>query len=478
LPSKRKVVDPDDESFSPEDDSDLGLTGLDDEDDDDSIAHDTAFGFEEANDDLELPEDGEGERWSTDSDEPIELPEEADADLFPGEEYGWTGDDEPNDDDESFDAELADEDLKVRDDGGEEGVEDDSDLDDLDLGDLPELDTDVEEDSGAAGDLFDELGGMSLSEEPTLEVAEGLHWKVLASSSVRVTTLATLPEPATALLAHGSQLFVCAGRLWVGELESATLQPLQLMAAGTTALALTEHDGALHVAAVVDGRVFSSVDAGRSFTMQSLPEPATYVGFTRAGQRPRLWWLSASGSLRSLSGAAELDGQVLAFHADGARRLVALVRKKDRLYVALSNDAGKQFAFYEAPLGAGDPSTRLSVCRGAVLLYNAADVQCALPPAAFEPVSALSRAPAVLANEDDEAFVYSCVKSSAGLLIVRRAARLAGAPPTVVVTLSPELGEPQLLAASYAEGGAVTLYLALQSALLRIDASLDGEELA
>jgi hypothetical protein len=84
----------------------------------------------------------------------------------------------------------------------------------------------------------------------------------------------------------------------------------------------------------------------------------------------------------------------------------------------------------------------------------------------------------VLANEDDEAFVYSCVKSSAGLLIVRRAARLAGAPPTVVVTLSPELGEPQLLAASYAEGGAVTLYLALQSALLRIDASLDGEELA
>jgi hypothetical protein len=476
LPVKRKRPDVDDEAFDPEDDSDLGLTGLDDEDE--SIAADTATGFEEANDDLELPEDGEGERWSTDSDEPIELPD-SDADMFPGEEYGWIGDDEPNDDDEAFDADFADDELEARDDGGEEGLEDDSELDDLDLSDLPELDTDVEEDAGAAGDPFDELAGMSLAEEPTLEVAEGLHWKVLPPHSVRVTTLGALPEAATAMVAHGSRLFVCAGHVWVAEHEARELQQLPLMAAGSSALALTEHEGALHLAVVVDGRVFSSVDAGRSFVVQTLPELATQVGFTRAGQRPRLWWLSASGCLLSPGGAANLDGRVLAFHADGARRLVALVRKKDRLQLALSTDAGKQFAFFEAPLGAGDPSTRLSVCRDTVLLYNVADVQCALPPRPFGPVSALSRGPAALANEDDEAFVYSCVRSHAGLLIVRRAARASGAAPTVVATLSNEQGgEPQLLAASYAEGGAVTLYLARQSALLRIDASLDGEELA
>ncbi|HEX4351645.1 MAG TPA: hypothetical protein VHZ95_02000, partial [Polyangiales bacterium] len=80
MPIKRKSPreDRDDEGFAPEDDSDLGLSDLDDEE---SIGLDTATGFEDANDDLELSDDGEGERWSTDSEEASELPG-ADADLF------------------------------------------------------------------------------------------------------------------------------------------------------------------------------------------------------------------------------------------------------------------------------------------------------------------------------------------------------------------------------------------------------------
>jgi hypothetical protein len=57
--------------------------------------------------------------------------------------------------------------------------------------------------------------------------------------------------------------------------------------------------------------------------------------------------------------------------------------------------------------------------------------------------------------------------------------RATGSAPILIASLGLEQSaEPRLLVASYAEGGAVSIYLASDRSLLRVDASLDGEELA
>jgi hypothetical protein len=105
-------------------------------------------------------------------------------------------------------------------------------------------------------------------------------------------------------------------------------------------------------------------------------------------------------------------------------------------------------------------------------------VQCAAPRQSFEAVSALACGPAALSDEEGETFVYACVRHAEEWLIVRRAVR-AGATPMVMVALGREMvSEPRQLAVSYADGGFVTIYLATDGSLLRVDASLDGEELA
>lgn len=512
---RRSEGDDLDEEASSDDDSDLGLPGTNE---DESIGLDTSTGFEDSSEDLELPEDGEDQRWSVDSEEAGELPG-ADVDLFPGEEYGWIGDDEPAGEDDDFDSDLGDDELESRDDGGAEGLEDDSELDDLDLGDLPDIDSDLEEEaSSSSAEGFEELAGMGLSDEPTVELAPGEHWKLLPERARRVSELLQLTATPTALAVAGNRLFVAAGSGWVYDLESGAREGLRLTLperarlafepiAGPSAIssfAIAESEAGFHVAALMRGVVFVSHDGGRSFALQELPEPAREIGFTQAGERPRLWWLSPRGALRNLgteTGVAGGNvvaslGEALAFHADGARHLLVLVRRQEResrageqpsrsgsaeyrARLALSGDAGKRFSFHEPPPGALDPSTRVQVCRGALLLHNLHGVLSAQPPQNFERVSPLSHGPAALANEDDAAFVYSCVHNASEVSIVRRAVRSSLSAPMIVATLPRErFGEPQKLAVSYAEGGAVSLFLASDRSLLRVDASLDGEELA
>jgi hypothetical protein len=176
---------------------------------------------------------------------------------------------------------------------------------------------------------------------------------------------------------------------------------------------------------------------------------------------------------------AELEGEVSAFRGDGKRSLAVLLRRSGRLQLMASGDAGKRFVRVIPPPMAADPKTELRVCRDAVLFADERDARCALVPNVFEPVATRACAPAALSDEDDEAFAYACVMRGDELLIVRRSVRAQEAAPLVVAVIErARMSAPQLMAASYSEGGAVSVYLASDTTLLRVEVSLDGEELA
>jgi hypothetical protein len=85
--------------------------------------------------------------------------------------------------------------------------------------------------------------------------------------------------------------------------------------------------------------------------------------------------------------------------------------------------------------------------------------------------------PAALLNEDDETFAYACAARDDQCLIVRASLRGAAQPMVIATLLRERVGEPRQLAAAYAEGGFVTLHVATDQALLRIEVSLDGDDL-
>lgn len=475
----RRRDDETDEAFDPGDDSDLGL---DTAEDDTSVGLDTSLGFEDTSDDFDLPEDGEDERWSTDSEEVGELPG-ADDELFGGEEYGWLGDDEPADD-EAFDPGISDTETESTDDGGAEGVDEEAELDELDLGELPDIDADVEEDAAASGsEGIEELAGLSLIDEPSIEIAAGELWKIVPTRSVRISTITGLNAPVRALAALGSSLYVCADGLYTLSGDATELRILQLPAAGPSALALAEDESGQALAVVASGRVFTSLDAGQTFNAIDGLSGVSQVFYTRSAGGLRLWWRTVRGVLGASGNRVaplpdELEGEVLKLHSDGRRSLVLLVRRQGRLLLAASGDAGRRFARQPAPPMAANPELTLQICRGAVLVADQTGARCAITPQGFEPVATLSRAPAALSDEDDEPFVYACVRRGDEWLIVRRTARAHGAPLVLAALDAQLVGEPRLLSASASDAGAVNVYVAGDRALLRIEVSLDGEELA
>jgi len=494
-PDKQERGSDDDENFDPEDDSDLGLSGSDDDErDDERIGLDTSTGFEETPDDLGLSEreEDEDERWSVDSEEAGDLAD-AEPDLFPGEEYGWLGDDEAgsdSDEDEPFDSDLDEDDDAPGDDGGAEGVEDESDLDDLELSELPELDADAEEDAGNSVEGLDELGGLALIDEPSLEISAGEVWKMLPTRAVRVSRIAAPAAPISSLLAHGRSLFVAAAGLYRLSPAASELLALPLPAAGSpSSLALAEHDGELCLAVVASGRVYVSDDGGQHFVERPTGGVARAF-FTRSASGPRLWWRTTRAELGSDRGQgsllpAELEGEIVALHSDAKRSLVLLVRREGRLQLLVSTDAGKRFGRHPLPFttasAAANMPLQVQVCRDAVLLINELEPRCAVVPGAFEQIATLARAPAVLSDEEDEAFVYACVPRGDEWLLIRRAAGARSSAPLVIAALGKDvLRDPHSLAVGYAEGGALSVFVAGRPGdpLLRIEASLDSEELA
>lgn len=470
----------DDENWDPDDDSDLEL----DEDDEEEVGLDNDTGFEEAGDELELDDAGEDERWTVDSEPSEELPG-ADAEVISGEEYGWIGgDDEPADSDDDLESDLDDEPLVSLDDGGAEGVEDDTDLDDFELGQLPELDSASEEEpEGFGTENIEELAGVNLVDEPTLELVSGHPWKQLPARATQVTRVASLPGPALALAAIGKTVVVSAGDGFFRSSAHGGLSRLPVDAAPGRSVALADHDGRLAFALASPAGLFVSLDGGRSFERQRETDPPVQVALTESGGLLKLWARSAKGQLAVSDDAGKsfspvrLEGSLLSFAADRERRLNALVKRGSRVALGSSSDAGRRWSWVDVAEGVHDPALQLLPGRGVSVLATTGRLSHVATGQAPSLLAPLLSAPAALTDEDDETFVYACVPQDDQTLIIRTAVRSA-AQPTVVTSLARDkVGEPRCLSAAYAEGGFVTLHVATDQALLRIEASLDGDDL-
>jgi hypothetical protein len=469
----------DDENWDPDDDSDLEL----DDEDGEEVGLDNDTGFEESGDDLELDDAGEEERWTVDS-EPSDDLQGADAEVISGEEYGWIGDDDPVDSDDDFDSDLDDEALPNLDDGGAEGVEDETDLDDFELGRLPALDAAAEEEAEGFGtENIEELAGVNLADEPTLELVPGQPWKQLAVRAVKVTRGASLPGPALAFAVSARTVVVSAGDGWFRSSPRGGLSRLPVDAPAGRSLALADHEGRLVVALASPAGLFVSLDGGRTFERNRETDPAVQVALTAAGGVLKIWARNAKGQL-SVSDdggksfiAARVDGNVLTFAADGERRLSALVKRASRIVLGSSSDAGRRWSWVDAAENGNDPALQLLPGRGVSVIAvrgRLSHVQTGQQPHVLAP---LLSAPAALVDEDDETFVYACVPHEEQTLIVRTALRNAAQPMVITSLAREKVGEPRFLSAAYAEGGFVTLNVATESALLRIEASLDGDDL-
>ncbi|HKU37338.1 MAG TPA: hypothetical protein VJR89_04305 [Polyangiales bacterium] len=482
LPDEEDEDGSDDEAWDPDDDSDLGL----DQDDDEAVGLDTDTGFDEGPEELELDDSGEDERWTVDSEAAEELPG-ADAEVISGEEYGWMGEDESAEaTDEELETELDDDGLPSLDDGGAEGVEDDTDLDDFELGGLPELGSAAEEEAeGFGSENLEELAGVNLSEEAVLELVPGQPWKLLAASAMRLSRVASLPGPALALAVARGSVALSAGDGWFLGSARGGLTRLPVEAAPGHSLALAEDDGKLVFALASPAGLFVSFDGGRSFERQRQDDPPSQVGFTEHGGKLRMWVLSARGTLsfsddagRSWS-AARLDAavsDVLAFASDGERRLCALVKRAGRTAFGSSTDGGRRWSWTDAA-DSGEDQAQVLAGRGVALLAARGRLGAWQPGQSMRTLAPLLGAPSALLDEEDESFAYACASRDDQTLLVRVSTR-GGTQPVVIASLSRErVGEPRQLAAVYAEGGFVTLHVATDSALLRIEASLDGDDL-
>jgi hypothetical protein len=510
------ALDDDDlEPFDPGDDSDLGLDGAEEE----TIGLDTAVGFDESGDDLDFPDlgDEEEESWQTDeaeNDDFADAESEFDSDE---EDSGWAEADESSGlDDDDLDDDFDDEPADAGEDDGAEGLEDDTDLDDLELAALPALDINTEEEVGLPGfDGSDEIGGAGLLDEPLIEVAPGQTWKMLRPHTTRTTRVAwpsgsgvTRADgglAAGSLATHGETLYVASAGLYCLRPDAHALRALPMREAQhkvRSAIAavpyaqrvtLGEHEGTLQLAVIAGDQLHFSTDGGRSFSVQESPR-VTHAGFTHSASGLRLWWRTADGQLGSDGGTVARPkssnaaaGNVLAFHADGRRSIAWIEQQARVIRLIASQDAGRTFTTWtlqstEARASnASDQgaAAQLETSGQAVLVVAGGDARCGVFGAELASLATNARPPATLADDEGEPFVYACVEHQDEWLVIRWSARADRPAPLVLASIDKqELGAPLALAVGYGDDGMLSVFVAGKEALMRIEASLDGEELA
>jgi hypothetical protein len=229
--------------------------------------------------------------------------------------------------------------------------------------------------------------------------------------------------------------------------------------------------------------LFVSLDGGRSFELHRESDPPVQVALTECGGALKVWARNQKGQLsvsedagKSFS-AARLEGNLLAFATDGERRFCALAKRANRIVLGSSSDSGRRWSWVDAADSGNDPSPLLLPGRGVSAIATPGRVSYVQTGQQMRVLAPLLSAPAALVDEDDETFVYACVPHEDQTLIVRTALR-SGAQSMVVTSLAHDrVGEPRFVSAAYAEGGFVTLNVATDQALLRIEASLDGDDL-
>lgn len=416
-----------------------------------------------------------------------------DDEVGDGEEYGYTEESEPLNDESLYDGAIViGDEGSALEDRGEEGFGDDALAGEMDLDALPPLD----EDGGEEGEL-DDVGGAAGRERPPPSVRPSqpvISGIALGNERVRVEVLQRSGRPLRLLCSAGAHGIAWDGTLLVAGPSDPRPQRRYAGSEAVGAIAAMETSRGLAVALVTPDALLVSRDGGRTCTVRSdWPDrvPASSIALLR----------SPSGGIRLLAAApmggvyASDDGATLTalgpeagvvrLCSDNAMSALALIRSaENEPLLALSTDGGATFESMPAPVDALErvqdaqiAGQAIVCCRRAPeprVLWTQAEAWNEALPDASSPIRVI--------EERYGAVVYACVAAGERIAIMRRelprsthAADAAGGPSELIAELPRDVGAVLQLAGAH-EGGITTLHVGTERAWLRITVLPGGSD--
>jgi hypothetical protein len=407
-----------------------------------------------------------------------------------GDEYGYTEDSEPLNDEGLYDGAIliADE-ASALEDRGEEGFGDDGIGGEMDLDALPPLD------AGEEGEL-DEIA-IRPSERPSSPprasqpVISGI---TLGNERIRVEVLQRSGRPLRLLCCAGASGIAWDGTLLVaGPLDP---RPDRRYAGSEVvgALAALETSRGLEIALITPEALLVSRDGGRTCrTRSDWPDrlPASSIALLRSpnGGVRLLAAAPMGGVLVSDDGspffALGPQGGVVRLSSDNAMSALALVRSSDNEPLfAISSDGAATFESMQAPVDALErvqdaqiAGQALVCCRRApeprVIWAQADDAWRQVLPEASSPMRVI--------DERHGAVVYACVALGERVAIMRRELPVSThgtdrpGQSELIAELPRDVGAVLQLAGAH-EGGITTLHVGTERAWLRITVLPGGSD--
>jgi hypothetical protein len=470
------------------------LEATEDEESED-VGLDTESGIDEPLDaDLEMSTD-EGVSHLQDSEAAEDLAtgedEISDGD---GEEYGYTEESEPLNDESLYDGAIVigDEGSALGD-RGEEGFGDELTASDLDLDALPPLDAD----GGEEGELDDgNETATSPRERPSLTprasqpVIAGI---ALGNERVRVEVLQRSGRPLRLLCSAGAHGIAWDGTLLVAGASDPRPERRYAGSDAVGALAAMETSRGLTIALITPDALLVSSDAGRTCTPRlDWPDrvPASSIALLRSPSGGvRLLAAAPMGGVYASDDGAPLvalgpESGVVRLTSDNAMSALALIRSaENEPLLALSTDGGATFESMPAPVDALErvqdaqiAGPAVACCRRAPeprVLWTQTEAWNELFPDASSPIRVI--------EERYGAVAYACVSSGDRIAIMRRELPRSAHEASsrgkgeLIAELPRDAGAVLQLAGAH-EGGITTLHVGTERAWLRITVLPGGSD--
>jgi hypothetical protein len=478
---------PDEESFLPDDDTDLSLSN-----DDKPIGLDVDTGLEDAEAESSLgdDDDDEGSWLGEDEFDPVLMGEDSDE---PEEDEPGGDDTEPaKDNADDWDDLALDESSAPLGDRGEEGFGDDAAASEIELEQLPPLDgslaADAEENEvDALGtDLLDEIP-IAAAEDAPAEIAPGLRCRRIASERVSIETVQRLDRPLSFLVGAGGAALAWDGGLLVARGDA---RPERHLAGEPRPFAIAALDtGAeLSIALGTARGLLCSRDAGLTFAALTPPVAGDWIASSLAWSRgprgPRLFAAAPAGALWSSDdfGATwqpRAVERVLELTAGGERGVIAICRREDGGASAqYTRDAGETFEAVALPVREVERVQDVRA-EGEVLLCcrraPSPQLVVRVHGGEWREISAFASAPAALLEGAGEVHAYFFVQTQERALLLRRALDGGARLPELVSEFAHDAGTPLQLVAGLSDG-APTLQLGTERGWYRVRVRSAGDD--
>jgi hypothetical protein len=416
-------------------------------------------------------------------------------DVGDGEEYGYTEDNEPLNDEGLYEGALTlGDEGSALEDRGEEGFGDDAFASELDLDKLPPLDADTYED----GDLDEgaEQGGPAV-ERPSLPprasqpVITGI---TLGNERIRVEVLQRSGRPLRMLCSAGASGIAWDGSLLVAGPNDPRPDRRYAGSDAVGALAAMETGRGLEVALITPEALLVSHDGGHTCaTRNDWPErvPASSVALLRSPRGGvRLLAAAPMGAVYASDEGGRFaplgpESGVVRLGSDSAMSALALIRSEaNEPLLALSTDGGATFDSVAAPVDALERVQDAQVAGLAVVCCRRAPEPRVLWTQAERWSEALpeASAPVRVIEERHGAVIYACVASGERIAIMRRelprsshGGNAEAGRPELIAELPRDVGAVLQLAGAH-EGGITTLHIGTERAWLRITVLPGGSD--